>query len=319
MQEPSDERAGPSGSRRATIMRRTLTRHHGLPTKPLRTSICVDISCAEWSEPAANLFSFDARIQDAEARAHYGNTFVIKISGPRTDLRRVSKQVFARYQRFFQRRNAGSRSKLFTAALQHRYASTPFDEAVAKAVFEHALDVWQWTLRIDPQASTAVQLAALFHVAESGCPNCRVAPDEDERSLAVNTGELTLKTLLEEIQSPHELISAATSRIRRHQEGPECARDRNDPDGILLHDADGLSFLSLGTPSLSLSSGAHHTEDEIKHRLACLSPRARSWIPVIGLSPFVHELVNEALPVEERAGWERSTAGYAAPTAASAL
>lgn len=53
-----------------------------------------------------------------------------------------------------------------TRLLRRHRSLHPADKPLVRADYRHALDVWQWVLRLDPEAGGAVQIAALFHDVE---------------------------------------------------------------------------------------------------------------------------------------------------------
>jgi hypothetical protein len=74
----------------------------------------------------------------------------------------VACEALTRYQRFVQRRNGSSRTRVFEQILKaHRALCEP----LATNEFDQALDTWQWMLRLDPAATLTAQLAALFYVS----------------------------------------------------------------------------------------------------------------------------------------------------------
>src|SRR5205085_3074702 len=75
-------------------------------------------------------------------------------------------EVLIRCQRTVGRRNRHSQSQQFDRVLYAHRALHDLEKPVVRADYNHALDVWQWVLRLDPNASAAVQFAALFHDIE---------------------------------------------------------------------------------------------------------------------------------------------------------
>src|SRR5262249_47315144 len=78
----------------------------------------------------------------------------------------VACEALTRYQRFIQRRNGSSRTPTFGAVLRAHQALHAERNPLFKADLHHALDTWQWMLRLDPSATLTAQLAALFHDVE---------------------------------------------------------------------------------------------------------------------------------------------------------
>lgn len=281
--------------RRTTFTRRTLMRGHGLSTKPLKTSITVLITSEEWLQPGADLLEFDRRVHEAEDRAHPGHSFLVSVSGPRTTLRNAAKQIFTRYQRLFQRRNRYSRSNHFTAMLARHRALHPMHKPLARADFDHALDVWQWVLRLNPDASGALQVAALFHDVE------RLASETDARvehaaenylsfkQKHAQVGAEMLRECLAGCELPDELIERAAALVSRHEQPGD------DPELNLLNDADALSFFALNSTGYLHYFGAEQTANKVDYTVARMSPHARELLVDLRLAPVVQELVRQTL------------------------
>jgi hypothetical protein len=141
----------------------------------------VAVVIARWRDSSFNMASLDAEIATA---AHQGS-FCLRIQGfddhdegfddawegsggtiAWTGAGRAVVEILTRYQRLTPRRNAASSPPWFTRALAvHRAMHDPRKPLVL-ADLDHAIDTWQWTLRLDPEAGAAVQLAALFHDIE---------------------------------------------------------------------------------------------------------------------------------------------------------
>lgn len=79
----------------------------------------------------------------------------------------VACEALTRYQRFVQRRNGSSRTRIFEQILRaHRALAEP----LVTNEFDQALDTWQWMLRLDPTATLTAQLAALFYPGDLRVP-----------------------------------------------------------------------------------------------------------------------------------------------------
>ncbi len=75
----------------------------------------------------------------------------------------VACEALTRYQRFVQRRNGSSRTRIFEQILRAHQALC---EPIVTNEFDRALDTWQWMLRLDPAATLTAQLAALFYAGD---------------------------------------------------------------------------------------------------------------------------------------------------------
>src|SRR5437868_722378 len=68
------------------------------------------------------------------------------------------EEVLTRAQRHFDRRNRASAGAQFTAILRRHRGLHDRSRPLARAELDHALDVWQWTLRLEPEASFELQI-----------------------------------------------------------------------------------------------------------------------------------------------------------------
>jgi hypothetical protein len=281
-------------ARRVTLTRRTLVRGHGLLKKPPKTSISVLITCEEWLDPAADLLQFDERLQAAEKRTQPGNSFLLSVSGPRTILREVSKQVFTRYQRLFQRRNRHSRSNLFTSVLARHRELQRLAPPAHSAEFDHALDIWQWVLRLHPEASDALQVAALFHHIASPADGGDLHSEdttEARRTIQRPGWEANVEMLgrcLAELQLPREPVERAARLIS----GQDPA---DDGELDILANARALSFLAVNSSAFLRRYGVDRAASKVGIMVRRMNEQVRGLLPGIRLDPRVHELVLEAL------------------------
>jgi hypothetical protein len=272
-----------------------LVRGHGLATKPLKTSVTVLFTSEEWLSPRAELLAFDKRVHEAEDRAHLSNSFLMSVSGPPTTLPNVAEQIFTRYQRLFPRRNRHSRSSVFTAVLARHRALHPLHEPFARACFDHSLDVWQWILRLSPDASGPLQIAALFRGLErlAGERGVR-AEHAAEASVAfkqrhAKANAEMLCECLAGLDAPVELSERAATLLAHHE------RPGDDPELIFLNDADALSFFSLNSSSYINSFGPRQTEHKVDHTVARMSPQGRALLAELRLEHGAQELVRQTL------------------------
>jgi hypothetical protein len=280
-------------ARRAIFTRRTLMRGHGLSTRPLKTSVAVVISTDEWLNPSAELLTFDKRVHEAEDRARPSHSFLFSVSGPRSTLRTAARQIFTRYQRLFQQRNRYSRNSTFTAILERHRDLHPIHKPLVRADFDHAIDVWQWVLRLDPGASLELQVAALFHdierlVSEADVRTEQSADDylsfKQQHALA---GADMLRSCLANVGLPSESIDRTSSLVARHEQPAD------DVELKLLNDADALSFFSLNSPGFLRYFGIEHTASKVAYTLARMSDEARALLAEIRLEPTLTDLLRE--------------------------
>ncbi|MBV8202269.1 MAG: hypothetical protein JOZ15_16740, partial [Acidobacteria bacterium] len=144
----------------------------------------LDLALAEWESDSFAFHDFDRYVEALAADAP-GGVFEIRLSGETGRLPAAARQIVTRCQRLAARRNAASAGELFDRVLacHRRFRDLPDPPRPlgrprprqplhpppplqwSAAGYAHALDTWQWLLRLDPEAGLALQLAALFHEA----------------------------------------------------------------------------------------------------------------------------------------------------------
>jgi hypothetical protein len=190
---------------------------------------------------------------------------------------RLEQQALAtltRFQRFVGRRNKSSEGAAFDELLARHRALHDLSKPLVRADFDHALDTWQWLLRLEPGAGFALQAAALLRDVE------RLHGEADAR---------VATTLLRDL----DFAPAAIAHVVRLVEGHEKARD--DREVSTLNDADALSFFSLDSAGFLDHSGPAHTRRKITDSHGRMSERARARLGEVVLRPDVEALVHEAL------------------------
>jgi hypothetical protein len=199
----------------------------------------------------------------------------------------VALEVLGRYQRLLCRRNAWSQGRAFEAVLSV-LAALPSTPPFLKEDVDHALDTWQWVVRLDPAASLRTQLAALVHELD------RVAGDSRERLEHRARGDSAKdsRTLLHAIQLlrdagiSHEEALAVRDIVAGH---PDQERD-----SLLLDDADALSFLSLGSSRYADHFGHAQTRRKVAFTVGRLGDVARQRLALVRLRPDVARLLHGA-------------------------
>jgi hypothetical protein len=109
-----------------------------------------------WDAPGVDLLAFDRRVHAAEDAG--GVQLVIRTARP--------CEVRLRYQRLTPVRNEASASTAFSALLERHRALHDLSRPLVRADHDHAIDTWQWLLRLDAHAPLPLQLAALLHDVE---------------------------------------------------------------------------------------------------------------------------------------------------------
>jgi hypothetical protein len=263
-------------------------RFHGRPGRQtLRAAIdmeCV-IACADPRQ-------FDAAVEGVSP----GDSMRIELRGDVVPgaLQRCAIAVATRLQRWLDRRNTASCGEVFERVLALHRELYDLDKPLVRADWEHALDTWQWVLRLDPDAGVAVQVAALFHDVE------RLASEADRRMehLASNyavfkdaharAGAETLRKVLANVGLPRASLEAAAALVATHER-------RGGGERAVLNDADALSFFSLSSPDFADYFPAAHTARKIGWTLARLAPAQYHRLDAIHLRRDVRALC-EAVP-----------------------
>src|SRR5262249_272955 len=146
---------------------------------------------------------------------------------------------------------------------------------LVRADHDHAIDAWQWVLRLDPGASAEVQVAALFHDIERLRSEARArveqhAPDYQAfKDRHARRGAHDVPPPLE--AAPGD-VARLCDRVRRHE------RADADPERTLLADADVLSFFALNSAGYLAYFGPDATRNKVAYSLGRASPRVRRWL-----------------------------------------
>ncbi len=238
-----------------------------------------------WLE-AASFRPFDEAIEAARSDALVVRGHEV---GP------VACEVLTRFQRFVDRRNDASRGPVFDAVLAAHRALHDTSKPLVKADLDHALDAWQWLLRLSPDAGLAVQLAALFHDVErlESEPDARVeqhAPDYQafKDAHARRGGDVAYDVLVG-CGVDRKTAVRARAIIATHE------RRGIDPDVDLLNDADALSFFSLNSPGYADYFGPAQTRKKVAYTLGRLGPSARARLAGVRLRRDVRVRLEEVM------------------------
>jgi hypothetical protein len=166
-----------------------------------------------------------------------------------------------------------------------------------RADYDHALDVWQWILRLNPGASLGLQLAGLFHDIE------RLASEADERieqkapdyQAFKDTHARAGARLAAQVLDESGIAAADVGRVERLiQEHERPLASPRDADLATLADADALSFFSLNSPGFADYYSAEHTRKKVRYSLRRMTAAAQLRLPEMRLRPDIAALVAEA-------------------------
>jgi hypothetical protein len=252
-------------------------------------------SLADW-----NVDHFDPTTFDCATRAMPEPFALELVADGVHDVERTTVEVLTRCQSMLARRNAASSTPLFEHVLAAHRALHDLDKPLVAADYHHALDTWQWLLRLAPDAGSALQIAALFHDVErlQSEPDRRIeqhAADyqafKDAHALG---GAVIVVHTLALLEAPLSVIQRARELVARHE------RPGDDPELALLNDADALSFFSLNTPGFLEYFGPTQTRRKVVYTLRRLRPELRWRIGWIRMRRDVRAIVDEVIAAE---GW----------------
>jgi Domain of unknown function (DUF4202) len=234
--------------------------------------------------------AFDLRGLDERIEAA-GPSASISVRGH--DVASIGCEVLSRYQRLLGRRNAASSTPLFDAALSAHASLYDVSVPLAKADLAHALDTWQWMLRLQPEAGLAVQLAALFHDIE----RLESEPRERMEHRVLDSQSFKDANVRRSAERVVSILCASgvdMETATRAREIIFCLERRTGgPEVLLLDDADALSFLSLNSTGYIDYFGVAQTRRKVAYTLSRLGQRARQKLERVRLRPDVERLLRE--------------------------
>ncbi len=256
----------------------------------------VALSLRAWRAPSYDPQALDAQLATAADRGALRLSVLLDDDEPDAAL----VEILTRAQPYLDRRNVVSRSAVFDRALAAHRALHDLTKPLVRADYAHALDAWQWTLRLDPEASLAVQLAALFHDVErlASEADTRVEQHADDyvafKRAHARTGASMARRTLVSVGLPTHVLDRTALLVGNH-ETPGADRER-----ALLNDADALSFFSLNSAGFVDYYGAEHARKKIAYTLERASAAARARLSTIRLRADVAALVSDACTAR---GW----------------
>lgn len=235
---------------------------------------------------------------------------------------RAAVGVLTRHQRLLDRRNEASRGALFDRVLARHLELHDRALPLHRADLHHAHDAWQWTLRLSPRASLALQLAALFHDVErlGGEPVARVehlALDYQAfKDAHARVGAARMRDVLHGLVDD-DTTTRAAALIAGHERAPR------DAEAYVLSDADALSFFSHNAWGFVRWFDDAHTRRKVAWTLARMSPEARARLDALALpSPIVLALAETTGALDAEAatlddGWDAEVAPTLVPGASA--
>ncbi|HJQ38786.1 MAG TPA: DUF4202 family protein [Thermoanaerobaculia bacterium] len=183
-------------------------------------------------------------------------------------------------------RNRDSSTQLFDRVLRQHQRLYDVSKPLMRAGYRHALDVWQWVLRLNPKASLTLQLAALFHdVARlRTAVDLRVDSfdDADEKCSADIAREA-----LAEAEVPEEVRNRVAEIVAAHE------RQSNDDEVALLNDAGALSFFALNSSAYVDDFGPEAARSRIADTWRRMRASARAKLEQVFLRQDVRAMLEE--------------------------
>jgi uncharacterized protein DUF4202 len=256
------------------------------------------LRAVDWESPFFNFYELDAFLDDLAARAP--GPFALRLAGESERLPSFVREVLTRCQRLMDRRNAASRSTLFDRILAEHRALHDLAKPLVRADFNHALDVWQWVLRLAPDADLTVQIAALFHdverlMSEADARIEHRSPDYQAfKNIHALRGATLADAALERAGLDAETRRGVSRLIAEHEQ-PPVAGDPQAEDLALLNDADALSFLSLNSVGYLDYFGPEQTRRKVAYTVRRLEASARRYITGMRLLPQIAAAVADEL------------------------
>jgi hypothetical protein len=247
------------------------------------------IEIARWNDRRHDFWPFDGHVEDLAGRGPV--TLVVR--GSHEEACRAAHEMLTRWQRLLDRRNAASRLPEFGALLVRLRALHDLSKPLVRADWNHALDTWQWMLRLQPSASGAAQMAALMHDIE------RLESEADVRveHLAPNYASFKNNHAARGAQMVRAILDAcgvggaAADRVASLVAGHE--RPDRDPERALLNDADALSFFSQNSAGYLDYFGVEQARRKIAYSLERMGRGALARLTDIRMRADVACLVDE--------------------------
>lgn len=174
----------------------------------------------------------------------------------------------------------------------HKLCKRMYLESEWKDAIGHAENTLEWLLKINPEASEEMKIAAYSHDIERTLIDKRRRKENEgymdhklehsKRSAdIVSTMMFTLSFPISDIKRVHYLISS-------HEVGGD--EDAND-----VRDADSLSYFENNLTAYYEKRGKEGTQTKIKFMYSRASDKAKELVKTIHFQPELKELMNETL------------------------
>lgn len=253
------------------------------PTLELVRARGAELSAETWRAEPFDFWAFDRRL---DAIVDGGEP--LSVDGA------IAREVLTRAQRRIERCNLATAAPWFERVLREHRALHDLAKPLVRADLDHALDTWQWTLRLDADAPAAVQLAALLHDIERLASEAdariehRAADYQAFKDAHAREGARVAGALLGRAGVPEELAREACRRIAVHE------RRADDPAIALVNDADALSFFALNSAGYLAYFGPDQAEQKVAYTLARMSSAARAELRLVRMPLAIRRMIRRA-------------------------
>ncbi|HEY5961543.1 MAG TPA: DUF4202 family protein [Polyangiaceae bacterium] len=243
----------------------------------------VQIDVVRWQSNDVDLLELDRQFHSNEDK---NRDCELWIRGGVDDAPGVPLQILTRYQRLLPLEGDGLPA-WFSDVLAVHHQLFDLKKPLVRADFDHAHDTWRWVRRLLPNASPALQLAALFHDIE------RLVSEADKRieHTTVDYGLFKrrhaegsariVSELLKRTCTPEAVVKDVAHLVMRHESPGD------NEDLMLLNDADALSFFSLNSWGFVRYFDAAHVQKKVRYTLGRMRPTARDLLASLRMPPAV--------------------------------
>lgn len=234
-----------------------------------------------WRSEGFDFWAFDRALDEIAMQV---GTLAISVA---RDAATIIRELLTRAQRILPRSAGASATPWFRRVLELHRARHDLDKPRIRADFDHAIDTWQWTLRLDPAPAGDVQLAALCHdidrlESELDAGLEHLAPDYQVfKNAHAEEAARRARVLFDAAGVPPSVAASAVSLIARHE------RPTGDLAVQAVNDADALSFFSFNSFGYLRSYGSELTERKTICSFDRMSPLARRELPALRLPATV--------------------------------
>jgi len=173
--------------------------------------------------------------------------------------------------------------------INRRIIESPFPEDPF-----HSINTMEWILKLDPDADTALCIAAIGHDIERAFEDKRILTkeyetyDEYKQAHAINSAEI-LAELMEKCGVEQEIVDDVARLVAHHEMG---GNDREE----LLKNADMISFFHVSLPLYYDRKGPANTRKRCVWGYKKLPENLREIVEEIDyMDPELGELVKECL------------------------